>query len=352
MDFNAWAQALLDGNVHALTEGDMALVSAVVALAAIAAAYLAYQMSGPSLLPWQANGKIFLNKQRQTVKVLRRTQISHDVCRLRFELPADSPVLGLPVGKSVKVFGPNIAAGKESWNPRTDREGTVFPRDAGSGEGDVSRETGEWKDEIVRKYTPCTLDCHTGYFDIMFKVYKAGTNERFPDGGKMSQFMNTLKVGETLDFQGPFGHVQYLGRSEWKGKYGTRKHVGMICGGSGITPMLQVIQAILMDRSDNTKISLLYANQTEEDILCRSLLEGLVLEHKGRFKCWYTLDRPPQDWQFSAGFINDDMIRDHLPAPSNDTLVLLCGPPPMIKFACLPNLEKLGHDLKKSVASF
>ena len=39
--------------------------------------------------------------------------------------------IGLALGKSVKVFGPNIAASKASWNPRTDREGTVFPRDAG-----------------------------------------------------------------------------------------------------------------------------------------------------------------------------------------------------------------------------
>lgn len=37
------------------------------------------------------------------------------------------------------------------------------------------------------------------------------------------------------------------------------------------------------------------------------------------------------------------MIKDHLPAPSSDVLVVLCGPPPMIQYACLPNLDKLGH---------
>lgn len=36
------------------------------------------------------------------------------------------------------------------------------------------------------------------------------------------------------------------------------------------------------------------------------------------------------------------MLRSHMPPAAADTLVLMCGPPPMIKFACIPNLEKLG----------
>lgn len=48
-------------------------------------------------------------------------------------------------------------------------------------------------------------------------------------------------------------------------------------------------------------------------------------------------------WEYSEGFINVDMIQEHLPTPSEDTLVLMCGPPPMIQFACNPNLDKLGY---------
>lgn len=47
-------------------------------------------------------------------------------------------------------------------------------------------------------------------------------------------------------------------------------------------------------------------------------------------------------WKYSSGFVNADMIRDHLPAAGDETQILMCGPPPMIKYACLPNLEKLG----------
>jgi cytochrome-b5 reductase len=47
-------------------------------------------------------------------------------------------------------------------------------------------------------------------------------------------------------------------------------------------------------------------------------------------------------WKYSSGFVNADMIKDHLPAAGDQTQILMCGPPPMIKFACIPNLEKLG----------
>ena len=51
-------------------------------------------------------------------------------------------------------------------------------------------------------------------------------------------------------------------------------------------------------------------------------------------------------WTYSVGFISAEMIKDHLFPPSPETLVLMCGPPPMINFACVPNLDKLDYDSK------
>lgn len=48
-------------------------------------------------------------------------------------------------------------------------------------------------------------------------------------------------------------------------------------------------------------------------------------------------------FRYSTGFISEEMVRDHLPPPSDDTIILMCGPPMMIKHACVPNLDKLGH---------
>lgn len=41
-------------------------------------------------------------------------------------------------------------------------------------------------------------------------------------------------------------------------------------------------------------MALLFANQTEADILLREELEEAVAEHPGRLKIWYTVDRPSE----------------------------------------------------------
>ena len=100
---------------------------------------------------------------------------------------------------------------------------------------------------------------------------------------------------------------------------------------------------VLDDKSDKTSLSLVYANQTEDDILCREQLEALQSAHPDQFKLWYTVDRPKEGWKYDAGHITADMIQAHLPGPGPDTLVLMCGPPPMVKYACKENLTKLGY---------
>ena len=318
-------------------------VSVAVAVAAFVTYYILNAMPVKKILPFQSNGAKFLNKKRQKVTLIEKEDVTWDVRRFRFALPKATPVLGLPLGKAIKVFLPNIAVGSEEWNPRPESaRGPAVPRDAGSGEGDIDKGTGAWKPEIVRKYTPCSLDCEEKYFDLILKVYFSGKNERFPNGGKGSQYMDSLEVGDSLELQGPFGHIEYFGRQMWK-KYGKRSKLGMIAGGTGLTPMLQIIKAVLSDPKDTTEMSLLFANQTEGDILVRDMLEAWQKDHPKQFKVWYTLDRPPADWAYSAGFISEQMVSNHLPKPSDETLILMCGPPPMIKFACRPNLEKIGH---------
>ena len=65
-------------------------------------------------------------------------------------------------------------------------------------------------------------------------------------------------------------------------------------GGTGITPMLQLIRAVFRDTNDRTELSLLFANQTEDDILLREELEDVQKQFPERFKLWYTVDRPTE----------------------------------------------------------
>merc|ERR1712071_244363 len=118
-------------------------------------------------------------------------------------------------------------------------------------------------------YTPVTGDEIRGSVSFVIKVYKAGVHPKFPEGGKMSQHLDSLQIGDTLDMKGPKGHLEYLGKGKFTVKAMRKplqersaRHFGMIAGGTGITPMLQVIHAIFRegDNNKNTTVSLLYAN--------------------------------------------------------------------------------------------
>ena len=51
----------------------------------------------------------------------------------------------------------------------------------------------------MRAYTP--YEAGVGFLDFVIKVYFAKTHPRFPEGGKMTQHMEAMKIGDTLDFK-------------------------------------------------------------------------------------------------------------------------------------------------------
>ena len=195
----------------------------------------------------------------------------------------------------------------------------------------------------MRAYTPSSSDSDLGHFDLVVKIYRAHVHPKFPEGGKMSQYLDTLKIGDTLDIKGPIGHFTYTGQGKYikNRRPGTIKRLSMIAGGTGITPMYQIIKAILKDPSDPTQIKLLYANRSINDILLHKELEELSHQHVN-FDIWYTLDVPPAKWSYSSGFVNRAMLDQSIFPASDDGLVLMCGPKPMLDIACKPHLVDLG----------
>lgn len=204
--------------------------------------------------------------EKYLLPLVEKEEISHDTRRFRFGLPSNGHVLGLPIGQHIHLSA------------------TI-------------------NDELViRAYTPVSSDEDKGYVDLVIKVYKRNVHPKFPNGGKMSQHLDEMKLGDKIAFRGPSGKLQYQGN----GKFAIRKlrkdpativsasNVNMIAGGTGITPMLQLIREILKHPADQTKLSLLFANQSESDILLRKELEVLAHEHSEQFKLWYTLDTTPE----------------------------------------------------------
>jgi cytochrome-b5 reductase len=61
-------------------------------------------------------------------------------------------------------------------------------------------------------------------------------------------------------------------------------------------------------------------------------------------KLAYTVDKAPDGWDQFTGFINLEMCQKTLFEHVPGTITLMCGPPPMLKFACYPNLEQMGFE--------
>lgn len=141
--------------------------------------------------------------------------------------------------------------------------------------------------------------------------------------GNISRYISLLKIGDKIRVKGPKGNFSY--------RPGLTKHLSMIAGGTGITPMIQIIRAALRNPFDPTTITLIYANVNEEDILLKDDLEELLDVHEAKFKLIYVLNNPPPGWKGGVGFVTKEHIKEHLPNPStSDSKVLICGPPPMV----------------------
>jgi cytochrome-b5 reductase len=95
--------------------------------------------------------------------------------------------------------------------------------------------------------------------------------------------------------------------------------------------MLQIIHEVTKRDRPDIKVSLIFANVTEKDILLREEL-ATITERFSNIKVFFTLDRPEPGWPGGSGFVTPEMIKQHLPPPSPETQILVCGPPPMVNF--------------------
>lgn len=170
---------------------------------------------------------------------------------------------------------------------------------------------------VIRPYTPVSTNAMLGKFELMVKVY--------PDG-KMSQHLDKLEVGQSVHFKHVGGNVkiQY--------PFNNKPEIGMIVGGTGITPMIQALHAILGTKGDACKVSMLYGSKTSKEILATETLDAWAASCSDRFKVTHVLSDEPADsssWTGARGFITRELIEANLPMPDSDCMIFVCGPPPM-----------------------
>ncbi|KAL2845650.1 hypothetical protein BJY01DRAFT_263567 [Aspergillus pseudoustus] len=216
-------------------------------------------------------------RQWRPFTLTSKIEVAPNVYQLTFSLPNATDILNLPTGQHVAL--------------RALIDGS----------------------QVTRSYTPISNMKDVGHIKLLIKTYP---------NGAMTQHLAGMKPGETIEMRGPKGAMTY------SNKYA--KTIGMIAGGTGITPMYQVIRAICEDETDSTRVSLLYANNTQEDILMREELENLAKKFPQKLEVRHVLSRAGDDWKGYRGFVSGEIIGKHIGGPGDTNKVFLCGPPPMI----------------------
>lgn len=229
--------------------------------------------------------------------LIKKTVLSPNSAVYRFGLPSATDSLGLPIGQHVSIMAE--INGKE----------------------------------VMRSYTPTSSDADKGYFDLLIKAYPTGN---------ISKHVAELNIGSSIRVRGPKGAFQYSPNMV--------ESFNMIAGGTGITPMFQIMTAIARDPTDKTQVNLIYANVNEEDILLRKEIDEMVAQNPN-INVHYVLNNPPEGWTGSVGFVTPDIMKANTSVPSDKVKLLLCGPPPMVS-AIKKAAVDMGYAKARPVSKF
>jgi len=146
----------------------------------------------------------------------------------------------------------------------------------------------------------------------------------------MTTEIDKLSVGDEVEVKGPTGNFTWKGQgmAVMNGKEHQINEVGMICAGTGITPVIQALRGIFSDPlSKDVRFWVLDVNRSVDDILCREELDQLASEHSSRLHLHYTLTgTAPEGWRYSTGRATDEMIKKHMPTPGAGKLICIGGP--------------------------
>ncbi|KZO91239.1 ferredoxin reductase-like C-terminal NADP-linked domain-containing protein [Calocera viscosa TUFC12733] len=229
-----------------------------------------------------------LNKDEFRVfELARKEEYNHNTSKYVFKLPEGTATL-LPVAACVL-----LKAADEEQGPK-DQKGKP----------------------VARPYTPISESDREGEVDFLIKKY---------DTGKMTPYLASLQPGDKMAIKGP------LSKFPWTPNQFSS--VGLIAGGSGITPMYQLLTHSLSLPDDHTKFTLLFANITSADILLKEEFDALQQKHPDRLSVVYVLDKPDKGFTGPKGYVTKELIKQHVAGPElgEKVKVFVCGPPGQVQ---------------------
>ncbi|MBW2509350.1 MAG: hypothetical protein JRE81_12010, partial [Deltaproteobacteria bacterium] len=150
-------------------------------------------------------------------------------------------------------------------------------------------------------------------------------------GGRVSNLLNdTIAEGARLEVLGPSGNFTVEPRAV------NQRHLIMIAGGSGITPIMSILETVLRVEPDS-RVTLIYGNRGWDDVIFRDRLASLCEELGGRLTVDHVLEHPPEWWTGERGLLTREILESRMRALriEDDGLLryFICGPTPMMDAA-------------------
>ncbi|MEO1269375.1 MAG: ferredoxin--NADP reductase, partial [Myxococcota bacterium] len=181
----------------------------------------------------------------------------------------------------------------------------------------VSPDGQQGKEEMRRAYSICS-DPTASHTTIAVTVKRVA-------GGRVSNWLNdTAAPGDTFAILGPSGSFGTAPNSTLK------RRVVLVGGGSGITPLFSVVQALLRSEPHST-VELIYANRAAHTVIFASELQALEAAYEGRFRQTSILEEPPtQDWPGFVGRLTGATLAEAIPVDTRAEYYI-CGPAPMME---------------------
>ena len=186
--------------------------------------------------------------------------------------------------------------------------------------------------EVRRAYSMCSSPLEHDIAVTVKKVKK----------GLVSTYINeNLEVGQTVEVMQPDGRFTPALNPD------QRKTYYLFGAGSGITPLMSILQTIL-EEEPQSAVHLLYGNRNEDSILFKTQLDQLLKRYEGQLSVTHTLSQPKREkpkglsglfakgtvaWEGLTGRIDANSIHrfllDH-PNNAREADYFICGPGPMI----------------------
>ncbi|GLV34496.1 uncharacterized protein CBL_09744 [Carabus blaptoides fortunei] len=220
--------------------------------------------------------------------VVNKMTVNHNTCLLALQR-SDGVKQTIPLGKHVRVYG--------EWNGQ----------------------------EISRSYTPVPSlfmqqfqeEPYGGDVCLMVKGYPQGM---------LSPYICNRSKGDIVELSRPLGSFDLRAVEN-------KEAFLLLAAGTGITPMLSLVLFILDRRTRRCqRVTLMFFNRKEEDILCREQLDKLQKADK-RLTVEHVLSEPSDRWTGDRGHVNKTLLKATLDSQCADTQlfpadvhVFVCGP--------------------------